>query len=108
MGSGSKNGPYVDPERPLIRPIVPFLSVPSTAILGSVPDREIVLGLIGKFWKLRDGGRVAVQSREQFMAFNTSGFALSTLSFHVEARGPWITRDDHHARADHRSGLGHR
>ena len=65
----------------------PFLSVPSTAILGCVPDREIVLGLIGEFWKLRHGERVAVQSREQFMAFNGSGFAVSTLSFHVDPEG---------------------
>jgi hypothetical protein len=65
----------------------PFLSVPSPAILGSVPDREIILGLIGKFWKLRDGERVAVQSREQFMTFNAAGFAVSTLSFHVEPEG---------------------
>jgi hypothetical protein len=65
----------------------PFLSVPSTAILGSVPNREIVIGLIGKFWKLRDGERVAVQSREQFMAFDGPGFAVSTLSFHVEPEG---------------------
>ena len=65
----------------------PFLSVPSTAILGSVPDKEIIIGLIGKFWELRHAERVAVQSREQFMAFNSSGFAVSTLSFHVEPDG---------------------
>lgn len=65
----------------------PFVSVPRTAILGSVPDREIVVGLIGEFWKLREGERVAVQSREQFMAFNRSGFAVSTLSFHVDPEG---------------------
>lgn len=71
----------------------PFLSVPSTAILGRVPDREIVMGLIGKFWRLRDGERVAVQSREQFMAFNRPGFAVSTLSFHVdpESSGSRVT-----------------
>jgi hypothetical protein len=65
----------------------PFLLVPNTAILGSVPDREIVVGLIGKFWRVRDGERVAVQSREQFMGFNRSGFAVSTLSFHVDPEG---------------------
>ena len=65
----------------------PCLSVPGTAILGRVPDREIVVGLIGKFWKLHDGERVAVQSREQFMAFNRSGYAVSTLSFHVDPAG---------------------
>lgn len=62
----------------------PFLSMPNTAILGRVPDREIVIGLIGQFWKLRDGERVPVHSREHFMTFNHSGFAVSTLSFHVD------------------------
>jgi hypothetical protein len=65
----------------------PFLSASGTAILDRAPDREIVVGLIGKFWKLRDGERVAVQSREQFMAFNRPGFAVSTLSFHIDAEG---------------------
>jgi hypothetical protein len=65
----------------------PFLSVPSQAVLGRVPDREIVVGLIGKFWKLRDGERVAVRGREQFISFNAPGFAVSTLSFHVEPDG---------------------
>ena len=65
----------------------PFLSMPATAILGRAPDREIVVGLIGKFWKLRDGERVAVQSRDQFMAFDRPGFAVSTLSFHIDAEG---------------------
>ena len=65
----------------------PFLSMPSTAVLGSVPDRQIVVGLIGKFWRLRDGERVAVEGREQFMAFNRPDFAVSTLSFHVDPEG---------------------
>ena len=65
----------------------PFVTVPSPAVLGLVPDREIVVGLIGKFWKIRDGERVAVRSREQFMAFNSPGFAVSTLSFHVDPEG---------------------
>lgn len=62
----------------------PLLSGPNTAILGRAPDRELVAGLIGKFWKLHDGERVAVESREQFMAFDGPGFAVSTLSFHIE------------------------
>jgi hypothetical protein len=65
----------------------PFLSMPSTAILGRVPDREIVVGLIGKFWRLRHGERVTVLSREQFVGFNEPGFCVSTLSFHVDAEG---------------------
>ena len=62
----------------------PVLSVPGTAVLGSDPGREIVVGLIGEFWKLRDAQSVAVVSRQQFMAFDAPGYAVSTLSFHVE------------------------
>lgn len=65
----------------------PFVSTTSPSIIGRVPDREIVVGLIGKFWKLRHGERVAVQSREQFMAFKDPGFCVSTLSFHVDSEG---------------------
>ena len=65
----------------------PFLSMPGTAILGRVPDREVVVGLIGQFWKLSDSERVAVQNLEQFTQFNRQGFAVSTLSFHVDPEG---------------------
>jgi hypothetical protein len=63
----------------------PFLSVPGTAVLSQTSAKEIVVGLIGEFWKLRGGRRVAVQSREHFTAFNDPGFAVSTLSFHIGA-----------------------
>ena len=65
----------------------PLVSMPGTAILARAPERELVVGLIGQFWKLRGGERVAVESREQFVAFNRGGFAVSTLSFHVEPDG---------------------
>lgn len=65
----------------------PLLSETSPAALGRIPAREIVVGLIGNFWKLRDGERVAVESREQFMAFKRPGFAVATLSFHIDPEG---------------------
>jgi hypothetical protein len=65
----------------------PLVSMRGTAILADAPGRELVVGLIGQFWKLRGGERVAVESREQFLAFDRSGFAVSTLSFHVEPDG---------------------
>ncbi len=65
----------------------PFFSVPGTAVLASEREREVVVGLIGRFWKLRGGARVAVESRDQFIAFDTPGFAVSTLSFHIEPDG---------------------
>jgi hypothetical protein len=71
----------------------PFLSMPTTAILASAPEREIVVGLIGEFWKLRRGRRVTVRGREHFMNFNDPGFAVSTLSFHIDPlnRGVRVT-----------------
>lgn len=62
----------------------PFLSASSTAVLGQAPDREIVVGLIGSFWKLRAAERVPVRGRDPFMAFDTPGFAVATLSFHLD------------------------
>ena len=62
----------------------PLVSESSPATLGRVAGREIVVGLIGSFWKLRSSERVAVESREQFVAFTRPGFAVSTLSFHIE------------------------
>jgi hypothetical protein len=71
----------------------PFLSGSGTATLAQAPDREIVAGLIGRFWALRNGARVPVESREQFVAFNRPGFAVATLSFHLEpaAGGTTVT-----------------
>ena len=63
----------------------PFLAMPGTAVLASAPEREIVVGLIGKFWRIREAERVPVRSREQFLAFDRPGFAVSTLSFHIDA-----------------------
>lgn len=80
----------------------PFLSVPETAILGSVPEREIVVGLIGQFWKLNDGARVTITNRDQFMAFRTPGFAVSTQLSH-RCRGQWVASDDDNPRTDDRS-----
>lgn len=65
----------------------PLLSPSSPAILGQAPGREIVLRLIGTFWQLRDVERIEVTSREQFMSFNVPGFAVSTLSFHIDPDG---------------------
>jgi hypothetical protein len=62
----------------------PFLSTSSAAVIGHAPQREMVVGLIGKFWRLRAPERVPVQGRQQFMAFDTPGFAVSTLSFHLD------------------------
>lgn len=62
----------------------PFLSLSNAAVLGHAPEREVVVGLIGQFWKIRAAERVAVRGREQFMAFDAPGFAVSTLSFHLD------------------------
>jgi hypothetical protein len=65
----------------------PLLQVPGPAVLSQIPDKEIIVGLIGEFWTLRGGRRVAVQGPEHFKAFNDPGFAVSTLSFHITPEG---------------------
>lgn len=51
-------------------------------ILGSVPNREVVIGLIGRFWK-RSGDMVTIPP-EDFSDFNTPGYAKAALNFTIE------------------------
>lgn len=54
-------------------------------ILAERPGREIVLGLIGRFWTLR--GDVQPIDAERFLAFAEPGFARAAWSFSVEPEG---------------------
>jgi hypothetical protein len=53
-------------------------------VLGEEPDRELVLGIVGKFWQLSSG----VQRIEpaEFVGFDTPGFAKAAWNFVVSAR----------------------
>jgi hypothetical protein len=53
-------------------------------VLADEPNREIVLGVVGKFWKLSSGiHRIAA---DEFSGFDTPGFCKSAWNFAVSER----------------------
>jgi hypothetical protein len=59
-------------------------------IVGERPDREIVLGLVGRFWTI--DGDLRRLSSEAFLAFEEPGTARAAWVFRVEPSGEGATR----------------
>jgi hypothetical protein len=53
-------------------------------VLGEEPDRELVLGIVGKFWQLSSG--VHRMEPGEFADFDAPGFAKAAWNFVVSAR----------------------
>lgn len=53
-------------------------------VLGEEPDRELVLGIVGKFWQLSSG--VHRIEPAEFVGFDNPGFAKAAWNFVVSAR----------------------
>ena len=53
-------------------------------VLGEEPERELVLGIVGKFWQLSSG--VLRIQPDEFTGFDTPGFAKAAWNFVVSAR----------------------
>lgn len=51
--------------------------------LVSVPDRELVIGVAGKFWR-PDGGRCLDLTSDTFQHFDRSGYATAVWNFSLE------------------------
>lgn len=56
------------------------------AILGEKPNEEILLGLIGKFWK--PAGDLQRVKAEDFSGFHKSGYAKATWNFTLMKHAP--------------------
>lgn len=59
-------------------------------LLAETPPREIVLGLIGKFWTA--SGCIQKLDAAGFQNFSTAGFAKAVWNFSLESRETEITR----------------
>ena len=56
--------------------------------IAEEPGREIVFGVVGRFWKLTDNAPLrSVQDRETFIRFAEPGYAKAAMSFIVRAEG---------------------
>lgn len=60
-------------------------------ILDEDADRELVLGVAGRFWRM-SGTRVPVAGPAEFLAFDRAGCAKAAFNFRVEDGGPGRTR----------------
>ena len=52
-------------------------------LLQEDPPREMVLGLVGQFWKLDGGPRVNIHNAEEFAAFREPGFLRVAVNFEI-------------------------
>lgn len=58
-------------------------------ILAEEPGRELVVGAVGRFWRLDSG--IERIDPEEFVAFDRPGFAKAALSFTLDEQGPTRT-----------------
>lgn len=56
-------------------------------ILAEEPDRELVLGLVGQFWKAAGGSPARIESHQDFLAFDRPGYAKATFNFSLQDQG---------------------
>ena len=55
-------------------------------LLGEVPERELVMGTIGQFWKLWGGKRLTMSNAGAFVAFAQPGYAKAAMNFLLHAQ----------------------
>jgi hypothetical protein len=59
--------------------------------LANVPQKEIVFGVVGRFWR-PDSGVITGLSAEEFIAFHTEGYAKAVWNFAFVAESERMTR----------------
>ena len=55
------------------------------SVLEEVPGEEIVLGVIGQFWRLRGGTDAPIAGGDEFVAFDQPGYVKAAINFRLEA-----------------------
>ena len=70
------------------QPLLEQMLVGGFVLLAEETSRDLVLGTIGQFWRLRGGLSPQIADAEEFLTFDRADYAKATLSFHVgEDRG---------------------
>jgi hypothetical protein len=59
-------------------------------ILGEVPDKELVIGVAGQFWRL-DGGRCTDLTPQQFPGFSRPGYSKVAWNFKLQSKSAATT-----------------
>jgi hypothetical protein len=66
------------------KPIVEPAPDRGKVMLGEEPDRELVLGIVGPFWKPAGGGAPRIAGPREFLAFADPDNAKATIGFWLE------------------------
>ena len=66
-------------------PLLEWMSRGRFVTLDEVPGEEIILGVIGQFWKLGGGTDAPVRDAAEFVAFDQPGYVKSAVNFRVQA-----------------------
>ncbi|HEY8152162.1 MAG TPA: hypothetical protein VIK51_24875, partial [Vicinamibacteria bacterium] len=66
------------------RPLLETAQEGGFAVLADEPGREVVLGVIGRFWQLRQRSIQPIHSPADFSSFAEPGFARAAMSFLIE------------------------
>ena len=69
------------------KPIVEPAPDLGKVVLGEEPDRELVLGLVGPFWKPAGGRAPRIEGPREFLAFAQPDHAKATIGFWLEEDG---------------------
>jgi hypothetical protein len=59
-------------------------------LLGAGPPEEVLVGAIGRFWRLAGNEPVVFGSPEEFLTFTEPGFAKAVVGFRLDPRGAEI------------------
>ena len=87
---------------PIVRTLFRFRGMPDECLkldgllktgfilLAESPSKELVLGLVGRFWSL--SGKLQSVDAKGFRSFNRRGYAKATWNFSLEPQGENLTR----------------
>ena len=69
------------------RPLLETAQEGGFAVLADEPGREVVLGVMGRFWQLRQRSIRRIGSPAEFTSFAEPGFARAAMNFLIEPLG---------------------
>lgn len=67
-------------------PLLERFRTGGAVVLGEEPGREILVGLVGRFWRLRGGGWPSLRDASDFERFVEPGYAKAVINFEVRER----------------------
>jgi hypothetical protein len=74
------------------RPLLETAQEGGFAVLAEEPGREVVLGVMGRFWQLRQRSIRPIGSPAEFTSFAEPGFVRAAMNFRIEPLAGGICR----------------